>query len=149
MKMAWRSGQAYAQDLRARVLAATGSARLVAARFEVSVSYVVKARQRQRDHGEVSARPQRSHTPRLLASLHDAILAHVAAHADATLAELREWLQREHRVSASMGLMWNTLHRLGLTLKKRPSAPPSRRVPMSPKRAAYGPNGSPASTQRG
>lgn len=147
--MGWRNGQAYAQDLRERVLASAGSARLVAARFEVSVSYVVKARQRQRDHGEVSARPQRSHTPRLLASLHNAILTHVETHADATVAELRDWLRREHRVSVSMGLMWNTLHRLGLTLKKRPSAPPNRRVPMSPKRAAYGPRASPVSTQHG
>ncbi len=94
-------------------------------------------------------RPQRSHTPRLLAGLHDAILAHVEAHADATVAELRESLQREHRVSASMGLMWNTLHRLGLTLQKRRSAPPSRRVPMSPKRVAYGPSASPVSIRRG
>ncbi len=147
--MGWRSGQAYAQDLRERVLAAVGSARSVAARYEVSVSYVVKARQRQRDHGETSARPQRSHTPRLLTDLHDTILARVETQADATLAELREWLRREHRVSVSMGLMWNTLRRLDLTLKKRPSAPPSRRVPTSPKLAANGLSSSPISTPRG
>ena len=44
--MGWRRGQAYSEDLRSRVLAAEGSARAVAARFGVSVSYVVKARQR-------------------------------------------------------------------------------------------------------
>ncbi len=40
-----RRGQAYSQDLRERVLAADDlSARQAAARFGVSVSYVVKAR---------------------------------------------------------------------------------------------------------
>jgi transposase len=136
--MSWRRGQAYSQDLRGRVLAAAGSARLVAARFGVSVSYVVKARQRRDRHGEVTARPQRSHTPRLLASRHEAIEDHVRRHPDATLEELRAWLHEAQGVAASMGLMWNTLARLGLTLKKRPFTPPSRPAPMSPRRDADG-----------
>ena len=125
--MVWRSGQAYSDDLRGRVLAAQGSARAVAARFGVSVSYVVKARQRRDRHGELSARAQRSRTPRLLAELHEAIAARVRAQDDATLDELRTWLRDVHGVSVSMGLMWNTLARLGLTLKKSRSGRPSRR----------------------
>jgi transposase len=136
--MAWRTGQAYSQDLRDRVLAGEGSSRAVAARFGVSVSYVVKARQRRDRLGETAARPQRSRTPRLLAGLHDAIAAHVRRHRDATLDELRVWLRETHGVSVSMGLMWNTLARLGLTLKKRPCTPPSRRVPTSPRPGAGG-----------
>jgi transposase len=126
--MAWRSGQAYSDDLRGRVLGAEGSARAVAARFGVSVSYVVKARQRRDQHGELSARPQASRTPRRLAGLHEAIAAHVRAHDEATLDELRSWLREAHGLSVSMGLMWNTLARLGLTLKKSRSGPPNRRV---------------------
>ena len=129
--MAWRSGQAYSDDLRGRVLDADGPCRTVAARFGVSVSYVVKVRQRRNRHGEVSARPQASRTPRLLAGLHDAIAAQVRAHDEATLDELRAWLRDVHGMSVSMGLMWNTLARLGLTLKKSRSGRPSRRVPMS------------------
>jgi Mn-dependent DtxR family transcriptional regulator len=51
--MAWRRGKPYGQDLRDRVLA-TGDAPLreVAARFEVSPSYVSKARARLRRFGE-------------------------------------------------------------------------------------------------
>jgi len=116
--MGWHRGQAYSQDLRDRVLASLGSARAVAARFGVSVSYVVKARQRRDRHGETRPRPQRSHTPRLLEPLHGAILLQVQARPDATLNELRAWLQAAHGVYASMGLMWTTLDRLGLTLKK-------------------------------
>lgn len=116
--MVWRSGQAYSDDLRGRVLDANGSARAVAARFGVSVSYVVKARQRRDRHGELNARPQASRTPRLFAGLHDAIARHIRAHDEATLDELRAWLREAHGMSVSMGLMWNTVARLGLTLKK-------------------------------
>ena len=136
--MGWRSGQAYSDDLRGRVLDAEGSARAVAARFGVSVSYVVKARQRRDRHGERSARPQVSRTPRLLGGLHDAIAAHVRAHNDATLDELRAWLREVQGVSVSIGLMWNTLARLGLTLQKSRSGRPSRRAPTSPLHATPG-----------
>ena len=130
--MVWRSGQAYSDDLRGRVLDAAGSARAVAARFGVSVSYVVKARQRRDHHGELSARAQTSRTPRLLAGLHDAIAEYVGVHDEATLDELRAWLCEAHGVSVSMGLMWNTLARLGLTLKERRSVRPNRRVQTLP-----------------
>jgi transposase len=142
--MVWRKGQAYSQDLRDRVLSADGASRAVAARFGVSVSYVVKARQRYFRDGDVAARPQRSHTPRLLAELHDAIAKHVSLHRDSTLDELRAWLREAHGVSVSMGLMWTTLVRLGLTLKKRPSTPLNRRAPTSLKRAAGGGKRNPA-----
>src|SRR3954469_17130763 len=123
--MAWRRGRAYSQDLRDRVLAAAEdglSAREIAEQFTVSPSYVVKVGQRLHRTGERSARAQRSHTPRKLSEEHHAaILARVEAHSDATLAELRAWLLREHGVSISRVGMWTTLARLGLTLKKSAS----------------------------
>lgn len=147
--MVWRKGQAYSQDLRDRVLAAHGPSRAVATRFGVSVSYVIKARQRYIREGDASARAQRSHTPRVLAGLHDAIMTHVSQHRDATLDELRAWLREAHGVSASMGLMWNTLVRLGLTLKKRPFTLRSRRVPISPTRDGSGERHNPVWIPRG
>jgi transposase len=66
---------------------------------------------------------------RLLVHLHDAIAAEIAARSETTIAELREWLLREHGVSASMATVWATLSRLGLTLKKSRSVQPSKRVP--------------------
>ena len=141
--MGWRRGQAYSQDLRDRILAAQGSARSVAAQFLVSVSYVVKARQRRDRRGETTAGPQRSHTPRKLASLHEAIADYAAQRMDATIAEFRAWLLDEHDTYVSTGLMWNTLDRLGLTVKKRPSGQPSRNALMLLKPAAPGANSSP------
>lgn len=87
--VSWRRGQAYSQDLRERVLAVDGlSARQAADRFGVSVSYVVKARQRRDRHGLLTPGAQRSWTPRKIGAHHAAIAAHVREHQDATLAEL-------------------------------------------------------------
>ena len=135
----WRRGQAYSQDLRERVLAANElSAREAATRFGVSASYVVKARQRRDRVGEVTPGPQRSWTPRKLAAHHNAIAVYVRAHQDATLTELRAWLLTERGVSASIGTIWNTLRRLGLTLKKSAWKPLSGRAPTLPRRGGSG-----------
>ncbi len=117
--MAHRRGQAYSQDLRDRVLAAPGSATVVSARFGVSRSYVIKARQRRDRHGDVCAGAQRSHTPAKLAD-HDAVLrARLETTPDATLAELVEWAGEELGITLSIKAMWKRLKVLNLSLKKR------------------------------
>jgi transposase len=135
----WRPGQAYSQDLRDRVLAADHlTARQAAERFGVSPSYVIKTRQRRDRLGQVTPGVQRCSTPCKLAAHHPAIAEHVAAHPDLTLAALCRWTLAEFGVSASIGTMWNTMRRLGLTLKKSASKPPNAHAPISPKRARYG-----------
>ena len=133
--MVWKSGQSYSTDLRSRVLAAVdgGSpARAVAQLFQVSVSYIYKALGRRGATGETEARPQRNHQALKLAAHHEAIAAEVASRPDVTLEELRAWLQANHQVTASLGLMHKTLARLGLTLKKSRAGPRSRPGPTSP-----------------
>jgi hypothetical protein len=44
----------------------------------------------------------------------------VTSHPDATLAELTVWLAREHKISAGLGLLSETLRNLHLTVKKDP-----------------------------
>jgi transposase len=125
--MGRRRGQALGQDLRDRVLVDAGRpARAVAARFGVSVSYVVKARQRLRDTGEASARPQRNRMAPRLAPHYDAIRAEVEKRPSATLGELRAWLASECGAVVGHAAMWRTLHRLGLTRKKSRSGRRSR-----------------------
>ena len=141
--MGWRRGKAYSQDLRERVLAAVDGGMAVAeaaALFRVSVSYIYKVRLRRRRTGETRARPQpqRCHLARKLAVHHEAISAEVAARPDLTLAELRAWLSEEHGVTTSVGGLWNTLERLGLTLKKRRGMPPSRSALTLPPPATPG-----------
>ena len=139
--MTWRSGQAYSQDLRERILAAVDfgmSVAEAAVLFQVSISYIYKAMIRRRLTGETTARPQRCHVGQKLAAYHDAIRARVSAQPDATLDELRAWMLASHGVSVSQGGMWNVLDRLGLTLKKRRNTRPSRLDPMWPRPAQPG-----------
>jgi transposase len=135
--MAWRRGQAYGQDLRERVAAAASlSVRAAAARFAVSPSYVAKVRARLRRTGEATPGPQRNHVAPRLAPLEGALRVRVAAGTDATLAELRAWALAEHGVRVSQPVMWKTLARLGLTLKKtaaRGRAGPPRRGRGAPR----------------
>lgn len=119
--MSRRRGQPYGADLRDRVLAAAGETiRVVAARFSVSPSYVAKVRARLRDTGAATPGPQCNHVRPRLEPFYDRLRARVAEQADATIAELRAWMAREHGVSVSHPVMWETLRRLGLTLKKAP-----------------------------
>src|SRR3954468_13032893 len=121
--MAWRQGQSYSEDLRARVLAAIDgglATRVAASIFRVSVSYIYKALIRRRRTGEVSASTRRGHRPRKLTPEQEAaVAAHIAAHPDITLAALQSWLVDKHAVRLSNGAMWSAVARLGLSFKKK------------------------------
>lgn len=145
--MSWRSGQAYSQDLRDRVLEAVdegGRVREVAGQFRVSVSYIYKALERRARTGAATpgARGGARRLP-VLGGHEAALLAHLAAEPDATLGELRCWLFETRGVSISVGALWNGLDRLGWTLKKSRSTRRSRIVRTSPPPV---PRGAPSST---
>ena len=111
----WRRGKAYAQDLRDRVLSVDGVASgQVAARFGVSISYVVKARQRRDRLGAVTPGAQRSHTRPKLAGHEAVIRAQVRLLPDMTLDKLRAWILKELGISVSITTVWKTLRRLEL-----------------------------------
>jgi len=132
--MLWQRGKAYGQDLRERVFAAADIGTPVGEIAEmlfVSISYVSKALSRRASTGETTARPQRCHIPPKLAALYGAIGEQVASTPDATLAEMKVWLFETHGIEASSTLIWETLAKLDLTLKKRRCTPPNKIVPMS------------------
>src|SRR5260370_42496344 len=99
--MAWRQGQSYSEDLRARVLAAVDggmAARAAALVFRVSVSYIYKALIRRRRTGETSASSRRGHRPRKLTPGQEAALAApVSACADMPLAGRQSCPLAPHR----------------------------------------------------
>jgi transposase len=143
--MAWHRGRSYSQDLRERVLAANDlSARQAAERFSVSVSYVIKARQRRDRTGVLTIKPRGYRRPTRVAGLEQVILHEVERRCSATLADLRAWLHGTYGISVSTGTMWKTLRELGLTLKKSPSGPLSRRVTTSPRPVISGDECSPS-----
>ena len=76
-----------------------------------------------------------------------ALAAHIAAHPEITLGALQTWLAGEHAVRLSNGAMWSAVARLGLSFKKRRSAPPSRTVRTSRRGAGSGARRSPSSMQ--
>ena len=124
--MSWRRGKAYAQDLRDRVLAAPGLLREVAERFGVSQAYVSRVRSRHQRLGQSSAGAQHNHVPLRLAGLEEALVAQVALAPEQTLAQLCQWVQREHALEVGVTTIGKTLERLGLTRKKRLSTLPSK-----------------------
>lgn len=139
-------GAPYSPDLRARVIAAVDGglgAYPAAALFRVSVSYIYKALGRRRATGETTARASGRGPAPKLAPFEPALRARVAEGPDITLAELQSWLLAEHALKVSVGCLWKQLRRLGLTLKKSRSTPPSNNAPMSQKPARTGARGKP------
>ena len=127
--MAWHQGQAYGQDLRDRVIRASGSIAEVAARFGVSKSYVARARSRRR-LGEETPGAQHNHVLPKLSGLEQALAARVETVNDQTLKQLCQWVLVEHGIQVGVTTMWKTLARLGLSLKKSRCMRPSRSAQM-------------------
>ena len=139
--MGWQSGQAYSDDLRARVLSAVdrgGRVYEIAPLFEVSVSYIYKALARRETTGIVSALPRIGRPGRKLDRHVDALAAYIESSPDATLAELAAWSACERGVTVCVATMWATVQALGLTLKKSRSMPPSRSATTWPPPAKSG-----------
>ena len=127
--MSWRKGQAYGQDLRDRVLQATGRLCDVALRFDVRPSYVLRARARREQLGQTSPGVQRNHVPLRLGTLKAQVLAQVASAPQQTLVQLCEWAYATHGVVVKPSTMHKSLARFGLTFKKKRFTPASNNAP--------------------
>jgi transposase len=125
----------YSEDLRGRVVETVmggATCRVAAARYQVSVSFVVKLMQRWRGSGSVAARPVGGQRPYRLAEHTELVRELVTAEPDITLEELRRRLAGQG-VLVGRSSIDRFLTSLGLTRKKRRSMPPSRSGQMSPK----------------
>jgi transposase len=88
----------------------------VAARYEVSVSFVVKLMQRWRERGTLTPEPMGGRKPQRLAGHAERVRALVAADPDLTIDGLRRRLADEG-VTVGGSVVGRTLLALGLTLK--------------------------------
>ena len=134
----------YSVDLRERVVRAVeggASRRAAAAKFEVSISFVVKLMQRWRQRGTIQPDRIGGWKQATLAAHGERLRTLVAAEPDLTIAELRTRLAAEGIATSRSGI-GRFLAAAGLTRKKRPSTPPSRTARMSPR---PGPPGVPGS----
>lgn len=109
--------RAYSMDLRVRVLRDSDAgmkADDVAAKYQVSGSWVRLLKQRRRQTGEVAPRVQRhGPSPKLAPRLHE-LRALIEAHPDRTLVELKEAL----RADVGLATIWRAVTALGFTIKK-------------------------------
>jgi transposase len=126
--------KAYSQDLRERIVRAVdrgASRRSTAAKFEVSVSFVIRLVGLWRATGSTKVRGTGGRPPYRLEEHGDLVDRLLAEKRDTTLEELRQALSREG-VTVSRSSVDRYLTARGLTRKKRQVMPPSRNALTSP-----------------
>lgn len=110
----------YSIDLRERAVAAVvagETVRVVADRFNVAVSSVVKWHQRYQATGSVAPGKMGGHRKIILEPHRDFILDQITHTSHLTVRGLRDILA-EHGVAVSRHAVWTFLHREGLSFKK-------------------------------
>jgi len=111
-------------DLRERAVAAVregASCRVVARRFGVAVSSVVKWSQRARRTGSVAPGKMGGHRRPILEPHREFVLARRKDRPETTLLEMRELLVAERGVRVSLDTIWRFLRAARQTYKKRPA----------------------------
>jgi len=136
-------------DLRERILAAYDEAKStreeVARRFRVSLGMVKKLLQQRRHGGDIAARHHRcGRKPMILAAHQRQLRTLLRQKVDLTLRELRAALGLE----CSLQAIHVVLSKMGLSYKKRHSAPANRIVPTLRGRGRGGGGGKAASIRR-
>jgi len=129
-------------DLRERILTSydkdEGTRDEVAHRFRVSLGMVKKLLQQRRRTGDIGPRHHYAGRKPMIVDAHRRRLrALLAKKSDLTLKELRTAMELKCSVQA----IHVVLGKMGLTYKKRRSAPASKTVQISPGRGAAGANG--------
>jgi len=137
-------------DLRERILTSydreEGTREAVTARYRVSLGMVKKLLQQRRRIGQIGAQHHRSgRKPMIVASHHRQLRVLLDQQADLTLKELRA----ATGLACSLPAIHYTLAKLGLTYKKRRSAPASKTAQTSRRRGGRGGGGNPASIPPG
>ena len=136
-------------DLRERILAAydnkEGTRSEMAHRFRVSLGLVKKLLQQRRRTGDIAPRHRFSgRKPTIVASHRSQLRALLHKKNDLTLKELRA----ATGLKCSVQAINVVLAKMGLTYKKRHSAPANKTVPTSPGRVGTGVNNKPVGTRR-
>ena len=111
-------------DLRERTVMAVregASCRVVAARFGVAVSSVVKWSQRARRTGSVAPGKMGGHRRPILAPHREFILGKLRERPETTLHEMKDLLLAERGVRVSHDTVWRFLRAARQSYKKRPA----------------------------
>lgn len=147
---AMRKRRTISLDLRERILAAydagEGTREDVARRFRVSLGMVKKLLQQRRHTGSIAHRHHLAgRKPRIVSSHQRQMRVLLGEKPDLTLKELRHALELE----CSLQAIHVVLRKMGLTYKKRLSAPPNKTVRTLHGRGGAGAAAKADSTRRG
>jgi transposase len=115
----------YSKDLRLKVLQAVDGGmprREVAQVFGVSMPTIKRWLKRRRETGQVDPKPNPAPPARKGAALEEALPAQLDANPDFTLEEHQQLFEETYGMSVSTSSISRAFERLGLPLKKRPSA---------------------------
>jgi len=132
--------RAYSDDMRVRIVRAVdagASRRSTAAKFEVSVSFVIRLVQQWRATGSIKVRGTGGRPRHKLEGHAARVDRLLAARRDITLDELRRALAEEG-VMVSLSAVDRYLRARGLTRKKRQAMPLNRSGRMSPPQGSPG-----------
>jgi transposase len=137
-------------DLRQRILASydqdEGTREEIAQRFRVSLGMVKKLLQQRRHTGDIACRyPRCGRRPRIVAIHRQKLRELLSSKPDLTLEELRRATQLDCTIQA----IHYVLEKMGLTYKKRRSAPVNRTGRILPGRAGSGVGSNHPWTRRG
>lgn len=117
----------YPKELRARVVAAVEQGDFsipeVAELFQVGKTFVKKMLRRARQGAELAPRQGGGPEPIFTAARRATLRAAVAAHPDATLAELQQVMADQHDLMPSLPTLCRVLQELNLPRKKKASSP--------------------------
>jgi transposase len=135
-------------DLRERILASydndEGPREVIARRFRVSLGLVKKLLQQRRHTGDIAPRHRYSgRKPTIVAAHRNQFRTLLAKKNDLTLKELRQ----ATGLKCSLQAINVVLGKLGLTYKKRRSAPASKTAPILPRRGGGGGSNKSGSTR--
>lgn len=125
----------YSVDLRERLLRAidAGLGQAEAARlFGVGETTIKRWRRQWRTVGTLAPKPRPGRPPRIGPAQRPALEARLRAAPDATLAEHCTAWEREQGGRVSVATMSRAIRRLGWTVKKKSSGPPSGTRPPAP-----------------
>lgn len=122
----------YSNDLRAKFLAAYEAGEVglekLAATFQVSLGWAAKIWSAKRATGS-SDRPAggpRGFPSRLTPAIRERLEAQIGKQPDATVNELREWLQKEEDIAISQQRLSAVILEMGIRVKKKAFTPVNR-----------------------
>lgn len=133
--------KAYSLDFRQKIVDCYEkggiSQRQLAKRFCVAPSFIIKLLKQYKQTRELSPKPRPGRPRKLNVEHHRTVQEWIEEQPDLLLSEVSERLTQQFSVEVSESTLSRTMHRLGLSRKKKVSTPVKKRVRTSKNRESH------------